>query len=399
MNPALVIPTYWTNPDQTPGVGKRGEYDFATPLTKPLPELERCLSALDQVRGILRVIILLVVPPEFESSARARVEVMCRAHSNLNPLIVGSAEAQVVTRAFEPFATNLKGEVVGLRGLGAIKNLGLAVSAILGHDVVVFLDDEEVVDNPDFLVEALWGLGSYTRSNERVLIKTGSYIDERNQIFANPKTRWSEALWSKAEAYNQLMKSYAEKPTRICRAQHLTGGVAILHGEVFSRVPFDPYITRGEDLDYVMCARAWGFDVWYDKYLTVGFPGPRVQEYPVQLFCQDVYRWYYEKTKLAALNKHRELEAVPLADLEPYPAPWFSEGVAARIWHTAVRRMIVGPHRLDYLRILLKDVPQARAHSEHLADAYLTVARVWPLFVVEIWQNSALAEALVGVHA
>ena len=45
-----------------------------------------------------------------------------------------------------------------LSGYGAIRNLGLLVANVLGFDAVVFLDDDEVVDDPEFLTKAMYGL-------------------------------------------------------------------------------------------------------------------------------------------------------------------------------------------------------------------------------------------------
>ena len=99
MNPVVVIPSYWTEGAQPDGLGKPGVYDYATPIGKPLPELELCLSSLEQVRGIIRVIVLVVAPTSCEESARARVNSICRAHEDLNPLVIGQQEAAHVTSA------------------------------------------------------------------------------------------------------------------------------------------------------------------------------------------------------------------------------------------------------------------------------------------------------------
>ena len=85
MNPAIVIPTFWDQGSQPGALGERGVYDYNTPIDKPLPELELCLSSLEQVRGVIRVIVLGVAPPECAEAARARVTSICRAHANLNP--------------------------------------------------------------------------------------------------------------------------------------------------------------------------------------------------------------------------------------------------------------------------------------------------------------------------
>ena len=80
MNPVIVIPSYWSRNDALSQVGDVGIYDHATPISKPLPELETCLQSLEQVRGVLRVVVLVVSPPAFAESARARVDGICRMH-------------------------------------------------------------------------------------------------------------------------------------------------------------------------------------------------------------------------------------------------------------------------------------------------------------------------------
>ena len=54
MNPVIVIPTYWAESDEPSEIGEVGTYDHATPIAKPVPELETCLESLEQVRGVLR---------------------------------------------------------------------------------------------------------------------------------------------------------------------------------------------------------------------------------------------------------------------------------------------------------------------------------------------------------
>ena len=163
MNPVVVIPSYWAEKDEPAEIGRIGAYDHATPIAKPVPELETCLASLDKVRGVLRVIVLLVAPSSCEAAARARVDGICRMHPTLNALVVGQEEASVVSGVVEDVAPRLDRESVSLRGYGAIRNMGLAVAAILNHDVVVFLDDDEIALDENFLVDAVYGLGLATR--------------------------------------------------------------------------------------------------------------------------------------------------------------------------------------------------------------------------------------------
>ena len=90
MNPVVVIPSYWDHAARPGALGERGVYDYTTPIDKPLPELETCLTSLEQVSGVLRVMVLVVAPPDCEEAARARVNSICRAHADLNPLVIGT---------------------------------------------------------------------------------------------------------------------------------------------------------------------------------------------------------------------------------------------------------------------------------------------------------------------
>ena len=114
MNPAIVIPTYWSK-DADPGqLGGRGTYDYSTPITKPLPELENCLSSLERVRGVLRVIVLVVAETSCAVSARARVDSICRSHPSLNLLVIGDEEVAFVSHALSRITRGLSGETVSL---------------------------------------------------------------------------------------------------------------------------------------------------------------------------------------------------------------------------------------------------------------------------------------------
>ena len=74
---------------------------------------------------------------------------------------------------------------MSLRGYGAIRNMGLVCAAILGHDAVVFLDDDEVVLAPDFLEKALYGLGHETRQRLPILAKSGYFYNEAGSPLAD----------------------------------------------------------------------------------------------------------------------------------------------------------------------------------------------------------------------
>ncbi len=395
MNPVIVIPTYWARTNETAQVGDVGVYDHATPISKPMPELETCLASLERVRGVLRVIMLVVAPPAYAESARARVDGISRTHPNLNPLVIGWPEAQEITRMVEKVAPGLEGEPCSLRGYGAIRNMGLAVAAALGHDVVVFLDDDEVVLDENFLIDAVYGIGLETRQGLPILAKTGYYLNREDSPYASTeKPRWCDRWWSKREEFNQWM-SRAQEATRISRSNTVFGGCFAVGAEAFCNVSFDPQITRGEDFDYLLNLRMNGFDVWFDNRWAVRHLPPPIPSHAAR-FLQNVYRWTYEVKKLNASRDFIHLHHVTPESLKPYPATWIDGNeLPRRIRNTALARVIAGPERRAYLDVLLHGRQEAERWATSVARGYFAFQTYWPRIMASLWDDRALAHTLL----
>lgn len=395
MNPVVVIPSYWTERSETARTGRVGSYDHATPLTRPVPELARCLDSLERVRGILRVVVLLVSPPGCEEAARARVDGICRMHQALSPLVVGSREACLVGEVVERLAPRLEGDPVSLRGYGAIHNMGLAVAAALGHDVVVFLDDDELALDEDFLIDGVFALGNKTRQGLPIVAKSGYYLDRENSPYANVgRPRLRDRYWSKRVEFNEWMHR-ALTSTRISRSNYVCGGCFVVAAEAFTQVGFDPAITRGEDFDYLLNLRMRGYDVWFDNAWRVLHLLPRSPSRAAR-FLQDVYRWEYELAKLAVANATIGLRQVRPESLMPYPARWVSGGVRSRIALTSLLRAIFGPERLAYLKILLRGRHRARRWARDMASSYFAFETYWPQVMGCLWENKLVAGRLLA---
>ena len=394
MNPVIVIPSYWSRTDDLVAVGDVGIYDHSTPISKPLPELETCLRSLEQVRGVLRVIVLVVAPPSFADSARARVDGICRHHPSLNPLVIGRNEAQEVVRAIDRVAPGLDGEPCSLRGYGAIRNMGLAVAATLGHDVVVFLDDDEIALNEDFLIDAVYGIGLETRQGLPIQAKSGYYLDREDSPYASvSKPRWYDRWWSKREEFNEWMHR-ALTGTRISRSNYVCGGCFAIGAEAFCSVAFDPLITRGEDLDYLFNLRMYGFDVWFDNQWCVKHLPPEVPSHAAR-YLQNVYRWNYEVKKLEASRDIISLRHVTPESLRPYPASWIEpHTLRRRIARTTLARLVAGPERREYLEVLLHGRGEAECWAASVARDYFAFQTYWPRIMASLWEDRALARTL-----
>ena len=376
-------------------VGDVGAYDHSTPISKPLPELEGCLASLDRVRGVLRVIVLVVAPPTYAEAARARVDGICRQHRHLNPLVIGRPEAQQIMRVVERVAPGIEGEPCSLRGYGAIRNMGLAVAAALGHDVVVFLDDDEIALDENFLIDAAYGIGLETRQGLPILAKSGYYLDRDDSPYANTsRPRWCDRWWSKRDEFNRWMHR-AQEGTRISRSNYVCGGCFAVAAEAFCSVAFDPLVTRGEDLDYLLNLRMYGFDVWFDNQWAVKHLPPRIPSHAAR-FLQNVYRWSYEVKKLEASREIINLHHVTPESLQPYPSRWVdADELHRRIRRTSLARAIAGPERAAYLEVFLRGRKDAERWAQSVARDYFAFQTYWPRIMASLWDDRALAHTLL----
>ena len=297
-----------------------------------------------------------------------------------------NAEASHIADRVAELAPNVIGEPISLRGYGAIRNMGLAVAAIFGHDTVVFLDDDEMVLGPDFMDKALYALGQQNRQGVPILAKSGYFYDRAGSPMADatqagPTTRW----WTKRLEFNSWMKR-ALAGTRISRSNYVCGGCLSLHARAYMHVAFDPWITRGEDLDYLFNMRLWGFEMWFDNQWVVRHLPPVVTQRAPR-FMQDVYRWYYERAKIAYANRQHDLNPVTPESLMPYPGPWISKQLDDRVRKTAAARAMLTAEKFAYLKILKDGIPEAESYARANASNYVRLQSFWPAIMNGLWND------------
>ena len=385
----IVIPTYWAS--GADGLQSPGAYDHATELGDPNPELERCLASLEQVRDLVRIILLVVCPVSATVEVSRRVAEIVGAHPKLSITTVTNVEAARIADRIADLAPTATGECVSLRGYGAIRNMGLAVAAIFGHDAVIFLDDDEVVLGPDFMRKALYALGQQTRQGLPILAKTGYFYDRAGSPLADEsRTGIEHRWWTKRAEFNAWMRR-ALAATRISRSNYVCGGCLALHARAYSRIPFDPFITRGEDLDYLFNLRLHGLDVWFDNRWSVRHLPPAVEQRAPR-FMQDVYRWYYERAKLADANRQNDLNSVTPASLMPYPGPWISSELDSRVRKTAIVRTFFTREHRAYWGIWRHGRSNALRYARENTGKYLRFQSFWPAIMEGLWRDAQLAE-------
>ena len=173
----------------------------------------------------------------------------------------------------------------------------------------------------------------------------------------------------------------------------MCGGLFALHARAYTRVAFDPWITRGEDLDYLFNMRMHGYDVWFDNEWVVNHLPPASKSLSSR-FMQDVYRWYYEREKLARAARQPDLNPVTPATLMPYPGPWFSAELDERVRKTALARALFTREHAGYRDIWRHGRGRAEEYARANAGRYVKFQSFWPSIMNGLWNDAELARML-----
>jgi len=394
VEPCVIIPTFWTRRRARISENPLTVYDHPTPIDSDgtLPD---CLRSLEGVEGLGRVVLIVAATdPGIEHAAEDKVRQILEDFPSIDALVFGPAELGSLHRRLEQleFADMIDG--VSLVGYGAVRNVGLMAAAVLGYESVVFLDDDQIITDSNFLKVAMEGLGDKMPDGKPVLAKTGYYTDADGRYQRQTLPHWSDIFWRQEDAVNQAL-SKVDAPPRIQPSSIAFGGCLALHKNMFCNVSFDPWVMRGEDIDYVINARMHGGDVFLDGEWHVIHQPPQPAN-PAVHFRQDVYRFIYEHRKLEFAKSQVDLRQVTPESMMPYPGPFLDSFVPLRAMATAVLRGLSqrgGGQYLKVARVALKDASRySLEHCQH----YFDFQRRWPMLMDRIWDDIALRPLFTG---
>jgi hypothetical protein len=144
----------------------------------------------------------------------------------------------------------------------------------------------------------------------------------------------------------------------------------VFHRELFTQVGFDPAITRGEDIDYLINARIAGHIFLFDSKLSIMHLPPRhFESFQYAKMRQDVFRFIYEKEKLQWNNMSPD-------EFAPYPGRLLGSDLilsaldALHAFTTPKMRSKFGsPDEI---------VASAQVYAKEFTPQYAAFAAIWP---------------------
>lgn len=392
MNPVIIIPTFISARRRVEAGGVISTYDHATPLSAP-GELGRLFASLEQVDGLGQIMVLVGSERSIEMQALKKVQTEAARYPNLSIMVIGAPELLLVQQRMEQLGLGRLQKEVSLTGYGAVRNLGLVLADAFGFDSVVFLDDDEVIDDPDFLHKAMYGLGKLTKKGIPILAKTGFYYNADGSYLSKSQDKWYNHFWQQGKAFNKWITKAMQGP-RLSRSNHVCGGCLALHKEAFKRLLFDPWIPRGEDLDYMLDLRMYGSDIWFDNQWSMRHLPPESPSEGTR-FRQDIFRWLYEYRKIEYGRTQIDLLQVKPSSLEPYPGPFLEPGIRRRIRITALLRSLTRPDKSAYRKAAKAATGEAMTYAERNCSKYFEFQFVWPAIMSRMEDDQVLCTALV----
>ena len=398
LRPAIIIPTFWTVEsakvinDPTAKI----TYEHPTDIEDPQPGLAVLLNSLVDKRRVEKIIIVVGVTDRMLlSRADERVREIAAAYPQLDIFVMGEAETGSLFRRLEQL--DLEGLVpsLDLDSYGATRNLGLMAAAVLGKDSVIFIDDDEVVEDDEFVETGLFGLGLQIHNGGRLLAKSGYYTN-RDGSWQHPveNDAWTDRLWQQEAAFNKALATVMQPP-RLQPARIAFGGCMALHKDVYTTIAFDPWVTRGEDLDYLINLRLHGGEMYIDDEWSIMHLSPAVASRALR-FRQDMYRFVYEHRKLEFAKSQVDLSRVTPESLAPYPGDFVDASVGTRARITSLLRALSGSERSMYWHVGTKSVKDAGEYARKHCGHYFALQRAWTYMMERLFNDVPLGTQFKG---
>jgi hypothetical protein len=381
----IVIPTYWT----WPTVDRTGldvaSYDHPTPLggDSTLPRLLDDLC-MQRFKSFNVMILTGLSHPDLGQAVSAHMSQLLAPYRSR--LDIFSFDGPAWTR-LKSVMENEMLPTIGfhLGSYSGIRNLQLLIPHVWGAKVIIALDDDERVE-PDYLDKALVHIGKNVNSH-RVLGLAGPYLQADGSAYLNLPALSGNIFVDKGYYINKAMSGLMSAKESPVMSPLALGGNMIFHHDCFTRVPFDPGITRGEDIDYLINARLHGIEWWFDANLTILHLPPKHYETPLyRRMREDVFRFIYEQEKLHLFGFNEP------AWLEPYPGAFLKENLIQQA------RAALESERTPDLAALLGEpeeiIEQAKIHAMRHVQSYKPFVQAWGQMMDRIEQETSLRRAL-----
>jgi len=339
MKTTIVIPTYWRGPEsEAPMCTLESDfrYDHATPLDTDgtLARALSSLSILDAEEGFAVAVVAAPTRTEIKQAVQLKVQsIIAQFDYDFPMLLIGPDELVFWRRRLASSGMSEYDQFFSLDGYSNIRNMCLLAAVLTGADVAILFDDDQVYEDPDYLKKATEFIGR-EHQGRPVSGIAGYYMNPDDSYLLPPAELEWQRKWGNREAMNEAFGIIGQEP-RLKPTPFVFGGNMVIHRSLFEKVPFDPTVPRGEDIDYLMNARFFGHEFLLDNQLWIRHLPPPKCSPPWHQVRMDIIRFARERAKLATQHdgwvRHASSE-----DFDPYPGRFLRDDFHDLVMETSL---------------------------------------------------------------
>lgn len=360
----MVIPSYWGRKKDEEWRKTDTVYDHPTPLDKDgtLGRLLKSLSILEN-KDFTLFIIGVSTAQDIQEDVESKISsILKETGPQVKPLLFSYSHLAKIHQYLTDKDKEEFKPLLQLNGYSNVRNLCVFLPHLLGSDIAVLIDDDEIIEDPRFMDKAREFIGQ-EKDGDKILAVAGYYINPDNDFLINKEIEPWMTYWNKIDCMNRAFKKIVGKDPRLKETPFVFGGNMVVHRDLFTVVPFDPSITRGEDIDFLINTRMFGFKFFLDNQLSIKHDAPP-KTHPIwQRFRGDILRFVFEKSKLGTQESLPDMMRIKAEDLDPYPGEFLKEDLEERILQSNIMMSI------EYLREGDKDGALECLVNIHLAKS------------------------------
>ena len=405
MRKTMVIPTYWSRRSGEPWQEGDAIYDHPTPVDQE-GTLERTLVSMKRFREKDFKLVILVCPTteDVEEAALAQVRrIVLRSGLGAETYLFTAGDLREIAGILRGAGLDERAlRLLSMYGYANVRNVCLLAASILTADAALLIDDDEVFEMDDYVQRAMEFIGRRVYGDV-VHGVAGYYLNSKNQYYDDVKPEPWMTYWdrfgSKGEAFDRIIGS----GPRLKRTPFAFGGAMTLHRELFECVPFDPLVPRGEDVDYVINSRMFGFSFFLDNTLSIKhLPQPKTHPQWMRV-REDIYRFIYQKAKMTSQCKTSNLIMVYPEDFDPYPGAFLKADLEEKIYRSSMmlsaQYLAVGDSEAsaEALRNIYISKHDAKPDFDAFA-AYLETQRAWESVIKLVRRERYAVRAVLERH-
>ncbi len=330
----MVIPSYW---GREKGVGwKEGDaiYDHPTPLDEE-GTLFRAIQSIAILKDKDFQLVIIAVPTaeDIETQVEKKVANIIKSASatiGVDVLLFGSSHLKQIHELLISDEKKKYVDLLQLRGYSNVRNLCMFIPHVLGSEAAVLIDDDEVFEDPNFISRAKEFVGKDI-AGKTVNAVAGYYLQPDGDYKVKKTFRPWMKYWDQYERMNEAFNRIIGSEPRLKETPFVFGGNMVIHRNLFTVVPFDPKVPRGEDIDFLINSKMFGFPFFLDNQLSIKhLPPPKT--HPVWMRLQeDIYRFIYERTKIESQKEMEGMTKVNPEEFDPYPGCFLKADLEEKI--------------------------------------------------------------------